>query len=407
MTSLTTATEDVSPRWRSRLRPRDLLGVGTLGLRSRLGRTTLTALGIAIGIASMVAVLGISASSKADLLAEIDALGTNLLQVRSGQSVFGEQTQLPTDAQPMLDRVGTVTDSAAITALDTEVRRNTHDDTPNGIDVIAADQELATTLDTATSEGRFLDAGTQQLPVVVLGSVAAQRLGVNSLDQGPEVTIAGKQFQVIGILEPLLLNPDLDRAVFIGDRVAQTLLGVDPNPTAIYLRVRPERIDTTRPLLARTANPAAPSEVDVSRPSDALEARAKVDENLQNLLLALGGVALLVGGVGIANVMVISVLERRGEIGVRRALGATRGHIRAQFVIEAASLAALGGILGAALGAAITWAYANQQDWTIDIPLTGLAAGIGAALAIGAIAGLYPAAKAARLDPADAVRPHS
>lgn len=402
-----TSASNRGTQWRSKLRFRDLFTTGTLGLRSRPGRTTLTAVGIAIGIASMVSVLGISTSSKADLIAEIDSLGTNLLQVRAGQSVFGETAELPVDAQPMIDRIATTINTAAVTTLDTTVQRNSHDETPNGLDVIAANADLASTLDINSVQGRFLDNGTSTLPVTVLGAVAAERLGITSLEGGPTVTIAGQPFQVIGIMAPLPLNPDLDRAAIIGDVVAEESLGVDPNPTAISVRVRPEQVEATRPVLARTANPAAPNEVDVSRPSDALEARAKVDENLQNLLLALGGVALLVGGVGIANVMVISVLERRGEIGVRRAVGATRGHIRAQFVIESATLAALGGILGTGLGVTITWAYAKHQNWALDIPVVGLAGGVGAALAIGAIAGLYPAAKAARLDPADAVRPHN
>ncbi len=403
----TTDTQPAATKWRSHLRPQDLATTGTLGLRSRPGRTVLTAIGIAIGIASMVAVLGISSSSKADLLAQIDDLGTNLLQVRAGQSVFGDSAQLPVDSEALLSRVATVTDTAAVTSLDTTVQRNRYDDTPNGLSVLAADHNLAETLDISTSAGRFLDSHSPELPTVVFGAVAAQRLGITSLDGGPEVSIAGRQFQVVGIADPLPLNPDIDRSVIVGDTAAEQLLGVDPNPTAIYLRVRPEQLERTRPLLARTANPGSPNEVEVSRPSDALQARAAVDQNLQNLLLALGGVALLVGGVGIANVMVISVLERRGEIGLRRAIGATRGHIRAQFVIEAATLAAMGGLLGAALGAAITWTYAQRQGWTIDIPLEGLAAGVAAALVIGAVAGLYPAAKAARLDPAEAVRPHN
>lgn len=404
---MTTTDTPPASMWRSRLRPQDLAATGTLGLRSRPGRTILTAIGIAIGIASMVAVLGISSSSKADLLAQIDDLGTNLLQVRAGQSVFGESAELPVDSEALLARVATVTNTAAVTSLDTTVQRNQYDDTPNGLSVLAADQNLAETLDISTGTGRYLDSNSPELPTVVLGSVAAERLGITRLEGGPEVTIAGRQFQVVGIADPLPLNPDIDRSVIIGDSAAQQLLGVDPNPTAIYLRVRPEQLEQTRPLLARTANPGSPNEVEVSRPSDALEARAAVDENLQNLLLALGGVALLVGGVGIANVMVISVLERRGEIGLRRAIGATRGHIRAQFVIESATLAAMGGVLGAAFGAIITWTYARQQGWTVEIPLEGLGAGVAAALAIGALAGLYPASKAARLDPAEAVRPHS
>ena len=271
---MTTQSTTPHTKWRSRLRPQDLVATGTLGLRSRPGRTILTAIGIAIGIASMVAVLGISSSSKADLLAEIDDLGTNLLQVRPGQSVFGDSAELPVDAEALLSRVATVTEAAAVTDLDTTVQRNPYDDTPNGLAVLAADQNLAETLEVSTSSGRYLVPHNPSLPTVVLGSVAAQRLGITSLDSGPEVTIAGRQFQVIGIAEPLPLNPDIDRSVIIGDTAAQQILGVDPNPTSIYLRVRPEQLEQTRPLLARTANPASPNEVEVSRPSDALEARA-------------------------------------------------------------------------------------------------------------------------------------
>lgn len=393
--------------WRSRLRPQDLLTTGVLGLRTRPGRTALTALGIAIGIASMVAVLGISASSKADLLAKIDALGTNLLQVRPNESSFGEAAKLPTSAKGMLDRMSTVHDSATVAKLDTKVKRHRHDDAPNGLEVIAADQDLSSITDMQVQRGCFLDHQTTKLPVAVLGSVAAKRLGITSLRGGPTVTIAERQFQVVGILDSLPLHPGLDRAAIIGDQAAQDLLGVKPNPTAIYLSVVPNLTEQLRPIIARTTNPQTPSDVTVSQPSEALQARAEVDQSLQTLLLALGAVALLVGGVGIANVMVISVLERRGEIGVRRAMGATKAHIRAQFIIEAATLSTLGGLLGALLGATATWAYATSQQWAVDIPLAGLAAAVISALTIGAFAGLYPATKAARLDPADAVRPHS
>ncbi len=392
---------------RSRMRSIDRLVTGLSGLIARPGRTLLTAVGVAIGIASMVAVVGISASSKADLLAELDELGTNLLQVRPGQSAFGDASQLPVDAQPMLDQVATVTSTAAITQLETTITRSIHDDTPNGITVAATNGDLTGALQLEPAHGRLIDTGTQQLPVAVLGSVAARRLGIHELSGGPTVSVAGQTFQVVGIMAAHPLHPDLDRTAFVGHHYATTQLGADPNPTTIYLRIRPDRIDQTRPLLARTANPASPSEVQVSRPSDALQAQAKVDQNLQNLLLALGAVALLVGGIGIANIMVISVLERRGEIGLRRALGATKGHIRTQFVIEATALAALGGTLGIAAGTAATHTYAQAQNWTTAIPTQALAIGVAAALALGAIAGLYPATKAARLDPADAIRPHN
>ncbi len=391
---------------RSRIRFVDRLRTGLSGLGSRPARTLLTALGIAIGIASMVAVVGISSSSKADLLAELDELGTNLLQVRPGQSIFGDAASLPEDAAVMLGAVPTVEETAGVTALNTDVGRSSYDDDPNGLSVAATDGALAPTLDLELEQGRTIDDGNQELPVAVLGSVAAERLGITDLTGGPTVSIGGRTFQVIGILQAHPLHPDLDRTVLIGHQYAEDELGMDPNHTAIYVRVQPGAVEDTRPLLARTANPATPNEVQVSRPSDALEAQAKVDQNLQNLLLALGGVALLVGGVGIANIMVISVMERRSEIGLRRALGARKGHIRSQFVIEASALSALGGALGVAIGTGATVVYARSQDWTVDMPAQALGAGIGAALVIGAIAGLYPASKAAGLDPADAVRPH-
>lgn len=391
---------------RSRLRLRDRIGTGLSGLGSRPGRTLLTALGIALGIASMVTVVGISSSSKADLLAELDELGTNLLQVRPGQSLFGDDAVLPTDAQVMLRAVPTVLDAAGVTTISGDVARNEHDDDPYGLSIVATDGRLTDILQLELASGNAIDDTTQQLPVAVLGSVAAERLAISDVHGGPTVSIDGLKFQVIGILESHPLHPDLDRAVLVGEAHVRNDLGIDPNHSSVYVRVDPTLLDATRPILARTANPTSPNEVEVSRPSDALEAQTKVDQNLQNLLLALGGVALLVGGVGIANIMVISVIERRSEIGLRRALGATRGHISSQFVIEAAALSTLGGALGLGIGVGATWAYANSQEWTLAIPLPALLAGIVAALAIGAFAGLYPAAKAARLDPAEAVRPH-
>jgi putative ABC transport system permease protein len=388
-----------------RLRFGDVLATGTVGLRTRVGRSVLTAIGIAIGIAAIVAVQGISASSRADLLAQIDQLGTNLLQVRPGNDVFGQAATLPEDAPAMIGRIGPVTDAAGLSRLDAAVRRHTYDDEPNGLDVLAAGPELAMTLEATLATGTFLTGEDTGLPVVVLGAVAAERLGIDDLAGGPTVDIAGRRFQVVGILEPLALNPDVDRSVLIGKAAAEEVLGAEVTPTSVYLRAEPDQVEAVRAVVARTANPTAPNEVDVARPSDALEARAQVDEGLRNLLLGLGAVALVVGGVGIANVMVISVLERRAEIGVRRALGATRGHIRAQFLVEATVLALMGGVIGVALGSAVTAGYASGQGWRLAVPVEGLVAAVLAALALGAVAGLYPASRAARIDPADAVRP--
>jgi len=390
---------------KSRLRWSDLLGAGSHGLRARRARTLLTAVGITIGIAAMVSVVGLSASSSADLLHQLDKYGTNLLAVRAGSSAFGEATKLPESAPSMIRRIPPVEEAAALTAVDASVRRNDlvpAEDT-SGITVYAAENQVVDTLQATLAEGRFLDQGTSAVPAVVLGSVAAERLGVTHLEGGPLVYLNGHWFSVIGILDAMPLNADLDRAAFVGYEVAKKLFGAKANASIIYLRAHPDQVAPVRGLLAATANPEAPNETEVSRPSDTLKAKAAVAKGLEQLLLGLGGVALLVGGVGIANVMVISVLERRSEIGLRRAIGAKRGHVAAQFVTESILLAAIGGVSGVALGAAITRAYAAQKGWLFNIPAFALAGGVVAALVVGAVAGLYPAVRASRLDPAETV----
>jgi putative ABC transport system permease protein len=390
------------------LRPIDVVRVGVGSLGSRPARTVLTALGIAIGIAALVSVVGISSSSRADLLAQLDKFGTNLLEVRAGQSIFGEDSRLPEDAPAMIRRIGPVDDVSAIAGLSSATVRRT-DLIPasetGGIQVTAATTSLLTTVGATVAEGRFLDSSTQSLPAVVLGAKAAQRLGITSLAGSPMVWIGGRWWAVIGILDPVPLLSSLDAAALIGFDAAADLLGHDGKVSTIYVRMDPKSVEAVRSVLAATANPSAPNEVSISRPSDALKARAAVDSGLRALLLALGGVSLLVGGIGIANVMVISVLERRTEIGVRRAIGATRRHIRLQFLTEAATLATLGGLSGVGLGCIVTAVYARRQHVPLTIPLSVLVGGVVAALVVGAIAGLYPATRAARLDPAEALRP--
>jgi putative ABC transport system permease protein len=143
--------------------------------------------------------------------------------------------------------------------------------------------------------------------------------------------------------------------------------------------------------------------VDVSRPSDALAAKQATDTALTGLLLGLGAVALLVGGVGVANTMVISVLERRAEIGLRRSLGATRGHVGIQFLTESLLLSALGGAGGALLGIAVTGAYAAYQGWPAVVPAWASAGGVATTMLIGCCAGIYPAWRAAHLSPTEAL----
>ncbi|MFE3017075.1 ABC transporter permease [Streptomyces sp. NPDC059256] len=383
----------------SRLSLRDLLGVGAVGLRARRARVVLSALGIAIGIATMVAVVGLSESSRADLMAQLDRLGTNLLTAEAGEDENGKPIKLPKSAVAMVERVGPVQHATGTADIDARIRRSdvVPEERSAGVIAQAVGVDLLSTLGGEVDRGTWLDAASERLPTTVLGAVAAERLGVTRT--GETIMMNSTRVVVVGILRPLELVPNLDRVAMVGFPAAESHFAFDGHPTTIFERSTDASVEDVWAILPRTISPGNAAGVKVSRPSDALAAKAATNEGLTTLMLGLGAVALLVGGVGVANTMVISVLERRQEIGLRRALGATRNAIRLQFLTESLLLSGLGGITGALLGATATYGFAQAQGWTTVVPPWSLAGGLAATLLIGVIAGLYPAIRASRLHP--------
>ena len=398
----------------SSFRIADVFASASSGLTTRKLRTALSALGITIGIGAMVAVLGLSQSGSAALEDRIAALGTNLLQVSAGQGFGGGDAALPEESVSMISRIGPVTSVAAVGSVEQSLLLNdvVNPAQTGGLTVKTADPNLLDAVNGTLTDGRFIDQTTGATPTTVLGSVAAQRLGISNVD-GTQVLIGNEWFTVVGILasfddqsddvETPLFN-DLDRAAFIGVDIAELLFETTRSPETIYVRTTESAIDDVVSVLPATADPESPEEVEITRPTDALEAQEAAEATFDNLFLGLGAVALLVGGIGIANVMVIAVIERRNEIGLRRALGATRAHIRRQFLLEALLLSVLGGVAGVLLGAGVTAFWASNQGWRVVIPPEAIVGGLVAAVAIGALAGLYPAMRAARLAPTEALR---
>ena len=399
-----------------RLRLKDGLRVTSVGLRARPLRAALSALGIAIGTAAIVGVLGLSASSQAGLLAEIDRLGTNMLTVEAGESFTGGRSKLPLEAPARITHLDDV-DLVAHTGLmeDAKVYRNSMipEGNSGGLQVRATSLNLLSVLSTGVARGDWLNEGTAQGPVAVLGSVAAEGLGIDRIDPDQRIWLADQWFNVAGVLKPAPLEPDIDSSALVGYPAARKYLGhlslvrgkeqAGP-PSSIYVRAATGHEAAVQSPLAQTANPEAPNEVNVSQPSDALTARAAAAGAFDSLFLGLGVVALIVGAVGVANIMIISVLERRSEIGLRRALGATRGQIRTQFLAESILLALIGGVVGVLAGAAATAVYASSKSWAVVIPVEAWSGGIASAILIGAFAGLMPAVRASRMPPTVALR---
>jgi putative ABC transport system permease protein len=390
-----------------RLAPTDVLRLGLLGIHTRKVRAALSALGISIGIATMIIVIGIPASSQQALMNQLSALGTNMLRAQPVPD-RNPPVLLQEEAVGMASRIGPVTKASGVANTHAVVRRSDLVDRndSSGLSVLASRTDLLDAINGRVRSGEFLGPASEKFPTTVLGYVAASRLGISELRPGrqaPQVSIGSHWFTVIGILDPMPLTPEIERSVLVGWDAARTVLGFDGHPTVIYVQAREDAVEAVRGVLPATVNPQLPGLVQVSRPSDALSAKRATESAFSALFLALAGVALLVGGIGVANTMFISVLERRREIGLRRALGASRGQIRGQFLTESVVLSALGGAAGTVVGVLANIGYAGFQGWPPVIPAAAVGAGIGGALLVGVAAGVHPSIRASRLTPTEAL----
>lgn len=393
---------------RTRLSCRDGLDLALLGTRSRPTRAALSALGVAIGVASLVAITGATDSQQAQIRAELDAMGASMLTVQPGSDGAGGTIALPATAPEMIGRIGPVQRTATVRQVpDAVVFRS--DLVPvtqtAGLGVAVTEDDLPAVLDVPVAWGRWFDDASRTLPTAVLGATAAERLGITAANAArARVLVDGRWFGVLGVLDHAGLAAAVDSSVFVGDRWYADQAPREPAISVIYARAASGTVDQVRSVLAATANPASPSGVVVGTLAELAAAQETADQAMSSLVLALSGICLLVGGVGIANTMVVAVMERRGEIGLRRALGARTGQVTWQFLAEAVVLAVLGGLAGTLLGVLVVVGLTTGTGSVLALRPTVLATGPVVAVVVGALAGLYPASRAARQPPTAALR---
>jgi len=388
---------------------RDLLSIAVGGIRARKVRTLLIMLGPVVGVAAMVGAVGLTESAKGDLKARLAELGTNLITAEAGAS-FGQQNPtLPKSAVSRVkaiesvERASAVAEVKGVVTLPSAAGASYYQTFP--VPVLASDDKLPEVLEVPIRSGRWLakSDGANKTRAVVLGGGLADEYGVLP-GEIRTVQLNGIDYGVVGVLDRVPLEPSLDNAAFVTQWAAKHDFATDGAPTKMYVRARPGSTEATSKAIPTAVSLGGSGSVTTKIPSDALEASARADKTLQQTALFAGLLALAVGGLGIANVMSISVIQRSSEIGIRRALGSTRALIALQFLLEALFVGLLGGLVGAVVGVGIVYLVSAIAGWVVVIDYAKMPIWIGLAVGVAAVAGLYPSVKAARLEPLETLR---
>jgi macrolide transport system ATP-binding/permease protein len=404
-----------APPRRPRLPPRDLLREATAGLLARPGRVALTVLGTVIGVGALVATLGLSKTAGNQIVGRFsEVAATDVVVTPVPGAVGGDAAReaIPWDAEARLRRLNGVAEAGTLSDVDVrgELVRSVPINDPLGqteiqLPVKAASPGLWPAVRARLRSGRFPDAGHSARAdrTAVLGANAARRLGITNVDQQPAIFIGDRLYQVAGVVGRVERQPSLIGSVTIPDGTARHEFGLVA-PASVQVETDIGAVEVVARQAPRALSPTEPSLLRVAAPPDPETLRAGVENDLNALFLLLGGVSLLVGALGIANVTLVSVLERVGEIGLRRALGAARRHIAAQFLVESAVVGLLGGIMGASLGTIVVVAVSASRTWTPVLdPWMPLAAPLAGAL-VGLLSGAYPSLRAAAIEPVEALR---